>query len=133
MEVNRITVYTGPERRQYKRIRKSFMARFCLRHEESEAQPNWHMVTLQNLGAGGALFNYNLPLKIGALVDFKINFPAARQPLDCQAKISRVEDTGRPAIYNLAANFVEIPSLAKELINQSAEEFFTRKPGRIAP
>jgi len=126
-------MYAGVERRKYKRIRRNFMARFQIqdgRGDDAWAE-DWNMVTMRNLGAGGALFNYNRKLKTDSLLHLKINFPMTREPIDCVGKVTRVEDTMRSIIFRVAVAFMEVSDRQKRVLNESAEELYSRKPEQI--
>ena len=102
---NRILTYAGPERRQYKRIRKHFIANFKEKNLSA-----WDMVTMRNLGAGGALFNYDRKLRLNTLLDLKIIFPASRNPINCSGRIIRIEEPESLPVYGIAVSFEEIES-----------------------
>ena len=48
-------MYNGPEKRQYRRIEKPFMARLQIKSDKAQEaeSDNWDSVTLMNLSAGG--------------------------------------------------------------------------------
>ena len=126
-------MYAGVERRKYKRIRKNFMARFQIQDGGGDDawSEDWNMVTMRNLGAGGGLFNYNRKLKTDSLLHLKINFPLTREPIDCVGKVTRVEDTMRSIIFRIAVAFMEVSDRQKRVLNESAEELYSRKPEQI--
>jgi len=127
--------YSGAERRQYKRIRKHFIAKVKELSDDASVEPDsiWNMVTIQNIGAGGALFNYVKELKLGSLVDMKINFPVLSNPIVCRGKILRIERPNQGNIFQIAAIFTEISDIEKNMIDNAAEDFFIRKPSQIEP
>jgi len=123
------------ERREFKRIKKLFIARFkILRTKDGVSEPvRWNMVTIKNIGAKGALFNYSNELPLSSLLDLKINFPQSRTPITCKAEVLRVEKPQSSVIFNIAAVFVEVKEKEKELINSAAEMFYSKKEGEIEP
>jgi hypothetical protein len=127
------TTYKGPERRRYKRITRNFVANFKLRLLEGQEDhgAGWNMVTIKNLGAGGALFNYDREMEMDSVIDMKINFPLSPVPLTCAGKVIRIEKTGGSTLVRIAAVFVEIEDSVKETINSAAEKFYSKKPGAI--
>ena len=130
---NRIIPYSGPERRVYKRIRKHFMAKFQFRlpGAEGRTSTNWEMVTIYNLGAGGALFNYDKRLEIGSLLNLEVKFPPSEKPIRSVVKILRIEEPSKASILHIATVFVEIDKGQKEIINEAAEGFYSRRPGLL--
>ena len=135
MEENNELVFPGGERRLYKRIAKPFMARFrVLKDAVSDmSSGDWDMVVMKNLGAGGMLFNYDKEIDMGSVLDFKINFPAKDDPIECEGKVIRIEETPHPSIVRVATVFTKIREEEKTMINSLAEEFYSNKPGRIEP
>lgn len=130
---NRIIGYTGQERRRYKRIRKHFIAQFQAMDEgEKKNDASWEMVTLQNLGAGGALFNYDKRLQKGSLINMHINFPLLSNPIRSIAKVIRIQESDASPVFGIAAVFIEIAEEQKKII-RAAEEFYAKKPGHIEP
>jgi len=125
---NNESKYKGPERRKCKRIKRQFMARF-----REEFSDGWDMVTVCNFGAGGVLFNYNKKVELGTIMDFKINFPMAEKSIPCKGKSIRIEEPFKSHVYHIAAEFIEIDRKDSELVNNAAEDFYSKKPGQIEP
>ncbi len=123
--------YAGPERRMYKRIVKNFIANVRPKPMEGGDGTSWNMVTIKNLGAGGALFNYDRELDIDSLIEMKINFPMAPSPINCVGKIVRTEKKAANSIIAIAAMFTDIEDSFKETINKAAENFYAKRPGMI--
>ncbi|GEM_PF-467398 len=121
--------YRGEERRKFKRIRQQFIIQFQVPSDKSLA--GWNMVPVRNIGAGGLLFNYDKKLQIGTSINLKINFPMAKKPLSGAAKVLRVHPIDGTSLYETAAYFTEIDNSHKELINDAAEKFYSKKIGRI--
>ncbi len=127
--------YKGPERRQYKRIRKPFVAQFCPQDGDVNRGDSfsWDMVTLKNIGAGGLSFSHNSRIGEGTALDMKVNFPMAKEPIFCSGKVVRVEESALLDIFTMAVRFEHISSDDMQLINSAAENFFSRKTGGIEP
>ena len=119
--------YTGPDRRQYKRIRQHFIVRF-----KKPGMP-WQMVTAQNLSAGGVLFNFNDKLDKDTTIDLKINFPLIKEPISCSGITVRADQPSAGPVFKIAVKFLDIVSGEKSTINKSADEFYSKKPGKIEP
>jgi len=130
-----MNTYPAQERRKYKRIKKQFVARFQLKDYigTGKAVSDWEMVTTQNLGAGGVLFNYDKEIKIGSFIDMLINFPQVKKPINCTGKVIRIDRQSPAGLLKVAAYFLDISEKDKEIINKSAEEFYSKKEGRIEP
>jgi c-di-GMP-binding flagellar brake protein YcgR len=130
-----MAINTAQERRQYKRIKKNFVARFSLKNvkEYVDRQQDWQMVTTQNLSAGGVLFNYDKDIPEGSIIDMLINFPQIKNPVNCTAKVLRIDKTSPSSLLRIAANFIEISHEDQQQINRAAEEFYSKLSGRIEP
>ena len=125
-------LYKGKERRQYKRIRKNFLAKFQIMPEAKQKTTGlWNMVTLQNLGAGGALFNYSEPIAVESVLSLKINFPRSVKPVDCIGRVCRIEEPSHSLISRIAVIFTKINEKDKNVINRTAEEVYAKKPDQI--
>jgi hypothetical protein len=126
---------TIQEKRQYKRIKKTFIARFRLISDGTSisGSKNWEMVTTQNLGADGVLFNYNKEMQIGSIIDMFINFPHIKTPINCTGRILRIDRGSLSPLVKVAANFIDISEDDKQEINKAAEEFYSKRLGCIEP
>jgi hypothetical protein len=126
-------INTAQERRQHKRIKKNFVARFRLKNvnEHTDCQQDWQMVTTQNLGAGGVLFNYDKEIPVGSIIDILINFPQIKNPVNCIGRVLRIDKTGSSALIKIAANFIDISQQDQQEISKAAEEFYSKLSGRI--
>jgi len=121
--------YLGAERRHYKRINKNFMSKLRI-WEETEnkiVESGWNMVSLQNLSAGGVLMNLNRSIDVNSLVDLKINFPMADEPIECTGKVVRVEDPSDVPLYRVAVTFTKIKEEDKNTIQEAADVFYGPK------
>jgi len=127
--------HSSQERRQYKRIKKDFVARFRFKSDELSMHNSegWEMVTTQNLCAGGVLFKYNREVPIGSLIDMFINFPQIKNPINCTGKVIRIERNSSLSLLKVAAYFVDINAEDKYAISKAVEEFYSKKLGYIEP
>lgn len=128
-----MTTNTIQERRQYKRIKKNFIAKFRPRSDKPNIydQESWEMVTTQNLGARGVLFNYDKEIPVGSLIDMFINFPHVKNPVNCTGKILRIDRSSSSSLLKIAANFIDISKEDQHGINKAAEEFYSKLEGGI--
>ena len=119
--------YKGPEKRRYKRMRRSFTAR--IRVYKGAVKPaessKWDIVTIRNLSAAGISFNYNKKIALGALVELNITLPINPKPIRCLGQVCRIDETKSAQsdriqipIFGIAVRFIEIESDKKEAINK---------------
>jgi len=132
-ETERGYFYSGPERRKFKRIKRPFMAKFRLGADESYENMDigWNMVTVRNLSAEGALFNFDRMIKQGTKIDMQIIFPLSRGPISCMGNVNRVEQGAAPNISYYAICFADIDDNDRKLINDMAEAFAARRPDKL--
>jgi c-di-GMP-binding flagellar brake protein YcgR len=125
------------ERRKHKRIKRHFIVKLHIRseakpkEEENNMLEDWEMVTLQDMSAGGALFNYNKKLEENTLVDLKIEFPATKDTVNCVGKVLRVFEAPMKPLYRVAVEFVEISEKDRNMVNRLAEELFLKHPDKF--
>ena len=113
------------EQRSHKRIYRHFIASFQIRPEESQKanSTKWEVVTLNDLSAGGALFNFDKEIEVGSFLDVVINFILLQHPLECQAKVLRVQKMQDSPLYRVAVIFTKIDENDKNILTNFAERF----------
>ncbi len=114
----------GKEKREHKRIEKQYTARLKIRSDEAQEMESddWGSVTLMNLSAGGTFFFYEKDLRIGTLLDLKIEVPKSMLNINCVGKIIRSDKPKPTSMFCFAIKFIDIEEQEKELINKLAEE-----------
>lgn len=127
--------YSGSEKRRYKRITQHFIIQFRIKEPgeiglKDGLYPGWNMVTSQDLGAGGVLFNFDKKIEVGTILYLKINFPKIEKPIECTGKVIRIEESNYAPIFRIAVIFTDIGEKEKETIEKAAEEFYFKKDNR---
>ena len=112
----------GAERRQHKRIEKQYVTRV-----NDRISGGWNIAFIRNISAGGLLFHYDKKLNPGALIDFKVSFGMAKEPIECVGKVLRVKAATDAPVYEIATVFVLIKETDSRLINRVAEELCSDK------
>ncbi len=119
-------MYSGREKRKYKRIEKPYAARFKIRSDEVQemGSDDWDSVILKNLSAGGTFFIYKKDLGIGTKLDFKIEVSKSKPPVNCVGKVIRSEQFQLPptSMFCIAIKFVDIRKQEREVINTAVEK-----------
>ncbi len=117
-------MYNGPDRREYKRIEKLYMARIRVKQHEGRetVSTGWDSVTLHNLSKGGTFFIYKKDLGIGTLLDLEIDAPKAMLNINCVGKIHRIKQFQPTSMFCTAIKFTEIGEHEKEMINTAVEK-----------
>jgi len=111
------------KKRKYKRIKKPFIVRFqkLTKDGKSGVFPGWDIVSVQDLGAGGVLFNYDDKFEMDSRLEFKINFPTLVEPIGCKGKVIRIEKEINSSRVRIASIFTDINEEEKNEINRFAE------------
>ena len=126
-------MYERTKIRKYKRIEKPYMARFRVKQYEDQemSSPDWDIVAVKNLSAGGVLFNYNKNLEIDSLLDLKIDISKSTPTINCVGKIIRIEEFQHlltqdvqplNSMFRIATEFTEIDKQERDMINITVEE-----------
>ncbi len=82
----------------------------------------WDSVTLHNLSAGGTFFIYKKNLRIGTLLDLKIDAPESMLTINCVGEVTRIEQFQSTSMFCTAIKFTEIGEQEKEMINTAVEK-----------
>ena len=126
-------MYERTKIRKYKRMETPYMASFRVKqHEDQEmSSPDWDIVAVENLSAGGMLFNYNKNLERDSLLDLKIDISKSTHTINCVGKIIRIEEFQylltqdvQPlnSMFRIATEFTEIDKHERDMINITVEE-----------
>jgi hypothetical protein len=112
------------KRRKYKRIEKLYMTKVRVKqHEYHETvSTGWNVVTLRDLGAAGLFFYSKKDLRLGSLLDFKIDISDYPHTINCIGEIIRIEKSNPPSKFGIATEFTGIEEQEKDIINKTVEE-----------
>jgi hypothetical protein len=112
------------ERRIYKRIEKEYTARLRVKQYKGTeiSFAEWDMISLKNLGAGGAYFFYKKDLGIGTLLDLEIDAPKSKSAIKCVGEITRIDKPLPTSMFCIAIRFIDIGEQEKETIHTTVEE-----------
>jgi hypothetical protein len=130
-------MYDNTEKRKYNRIelrkRKDkkivppYIARFRVKQYEGQeiSSPDWDIVAVKNLSAGGMVYdynkNYNKNLELDSLLDLKIDFFKSIPSINCIGRVVRIEEPMPNSMSRIAAKFTEINEIEREIINTTVE------------
>ena len=117
-------------KRSSKRIYKHFIARFRILPDGSlkDNSSSWEVVTLNDLSAGGAQFNYNKEIKPGSILEMLVIFLWLKQPLGFRAEVLRVQKIPDcPFLYRIAIIFLDLDENNIKIINSFAGNLTSRQ------
>jgi len=138
-------MYNVTEKRKYKRIeltkRKDkkivppYITRFRVKQYEGQeiSSPDWDIVAVKNLSAGGMVYTYNKGynknLELDSLLDLKINFFKSIPSINCIGRVVRIEEPMpmTNSMSRIAAKFTEIDEQEREMINTTVEAILRRE------
>ncbi len=97
-------------KRKYKKIVPPYIARFRVKQYEGQemSSPDWDIVAVKNLRAGGMVFDYNKNLELDSLLDLKIDCFKSIPVINCFGRVVRIEKPQPNYRFRIAADFTEI-------------------------
>jgi c-di-GMP-binding flagellar brake protein YcgR len=75
----------------------------------------------KNISAAGLLFVSDSPLAIGSILEFKIELPDSEHPVECLARVVRMEEIEPEKSYNIAICFLDITGADRARLNRYVE------------
>jgi len=117
--------FAGQDRRTYIRLDKKINMRYKIFKSRDELlKKGFTMEQLsvtKNISAGGLLFSSSELLTIGSILELKIEVPDLGEPIECLAKVARVQEMIEDKSYEIAAFFLDINSAQKGRLNKYIE------------
>ena len=117
--------FTGQDRRTYIRLDKKINMRYKIFKSRDELlKKGFTMEQLsvtRNISAGGLLFSSVELLTIGSILELKIEVPDLGEPVECLARVVRVQEMIEDKSYEIAACFLDINSAQKGRLNKYVE------------
>ncbi len=132
-------MYNGQERRKYKRIELTkrkykkivppYIARFRVGQYEGQemSSPDWDIVAVKNLSAGGMVYDYNKNLELDSLLDLKIDLFKSIPVINCFGRVVRIEKPQPNSRFRIVAKFTEIDEQEREMINTTVEAILRKE------
>ncbi|MDR4504163.1 MAG: hypothetical protein MRK01_05120 [Candidatus Scalindua sp.] len=117
------------ENRKYKEIETPCIARFHTRQskDNDNRSPEWDIVAVKNLSAGGMVFTYYKDLGIDSILHVKFGITQSMPHISCVGRIVRIEERQHLSGYCTAIEFIEISAESKEELKVTIEEILSRK------
>ncbi|MBI4430400.1 MAG: Flp pilus assembly complex ATPase component TadA [Candidatus Omnitrophica bacterium] len=117
----------GAERRAFKRIDAKLNI-WHSRHYKSHSElrkaddgPEQFSVT-KNVSAGGLVFISADSMTIGSIVEIKIELPGEKAPIECIARVVRVDQKDEESAYDVAVCFLDLSSADRGKLDQYVNE-----------
>jgi len=80
-----------------------------------------HLSVTKNISASGLLFVSNEPLAIGSVLELIIELPDTEPPIECLARVVRIEELEEEKNYNIAVCFLDITSAQRVRLDKYVE------------
>jgi hypothetical protein len=114
-----------PERRIYSRLNSKVRLRYTVFKSQEELFKKGftqeQLNITRNISAGGLLFNSAEQVPVGYFLELTIELPANEEPVQCLAKVVRVEDLGQDNIYSIAVCFLDITGAQRARLDRYVE------------
>lgn len=114
------------ERRSFLRLNSQVNIRYKIFQSESQALKkdftDERFSFTKDISAGGILFISHLAFVIGVILELTIKLPDASQPVECLARVVRIEESQEENKYEIAACFLDITSAQRVRLNKYAEK-----------
>jgi hypothetical protein len=138
-------MYSVTEKRKYKRIELTkkkdkeivppYITRFRVKQYEGQeiSSPDWDIVAVKNLSAGGMVYafnkDYNKNLELDSLLDLKIDFFKSIPSINCIGRVVRIEEPMpmTNSMSRITVKFTEIDEQTREMINTNIETILRKE------
>jgi type II secretory ATPase GspE/PulE/Tfp pilus assembly ATPase PilB-like protein len=119
---NEHTTASALERRVYPRLDSKVNVRFKVFKSKEELikrgfNPD-HLSVTKNISAGGIVFVSHEPLAVGSLIELGMEIPGMDEPIECLARVLRVQEIKEEEIYDVVVYFLDIASAQKTKLNK---------------
>jgi type II secretory ATPase GspE/PulE/Tfp pilus assembly ATPase PilB-like protein len=116
----------APERRSFIRLNNKTNIKYKIFKSEDEAAKKDFTAEqfsfTRDISAGGLLFISPATIAVGAIVELTIKLPDNEEPVECLARVVRIEETGEKNSYDIAVCFLDITSAERSRLNSYVEK-----------
>lgn len=88
--------------------------------------------TTKNLSAGGLLFDSDEQLPVGSFLELKIELPDEKKPIECLARILRVEEIEANRVYGVAVRFLSITGADRARLSKYVDSGLGENPDLLS-
>lgn len=81
-----------------------------------------HISSTKSISAGGLLFASNDPLPLGAILELRIELLNEDKPMQCLARVVRVEEMAADKMYDIAVCFLDVSGVDRGWLNKYIQE-----------
>lgn len=114
------------ERRIYSRLTNKVKVRYLVFKTQEELFKKGftqeQLNVTKNISAGGLLFNATEPIPVGSFLELNIELPADEEPIQCLARIVRIEEAEQYKSYNVAICFLDITGAQRARLDRYVDK-----------
>ena len=81
-----------------------------------------HISVTKNISAGGILFIANELLPLGTILELKIELPGGEKPVECLARVVRMEEVELEKVYYIGACFLDLTGADRARLDRYVEK-----------
>ncbi|GJQ58192.1 MAG: hypothetical protein D8M57_03120 [Candidatus Scalindua sp. AMX11] len=117
------------ENKNYREIETPCIARFHTKQDSDNenSNPEWDIVSVKNLSAGGMVFIFDKSLGIDSMLNIRFKISQSQPTINCVGRIVRIEERQHLSGYCTAIAFTEVSAQTKSEINRTIEEIVRKK------
>lgn len=114
------------ENRVYSRLNSRVNLRYNIFSSEEEIEkkkltPEQLSVT-KDISAGGLVFISAIPINVGLFLDVIIELPDQGEPIECLAKVVRLEESAKDHTFNVAICFLDMTGAQRVRLDKYVEK-----------
>ncbi len=108
---NQVAMYME-ERREFERVNVHLTGRLTV------ASNTGDIFVVQNISEGGFLFEFHKAIPVGTILHLSLNLPGRKTPIQCKAKIRRLEELQKNKKYEVGASIIHIREPEKKAMKR---------------
>jgi len=108
---NQVAMYME-ERREFERVDAHLIGRLTV------ASNTGDIFVVQNISEGGFLFEFHKAIPVGTILHLSLNLPGRKTPIQCKAKIRRLEELQKNRKYEIGVSITHIRELEKKAMKR---------------
>lgn len=102
-------------RRQFVRIKRHYFLWFT---DKTNPQIRFQVSQVEDISQGGLCFTSNIPLKQGALLQFKLQTPYIEEVVYLDGKVVAVREKVKGLMYSIHIQFDQLTPVVKEVLEK---------------
>ncbi|OIP64612.1 MAG: hypothetical protein CO150_00965 [Nitrospirae bacterium CG_4_9_14_3_um_filter_53_35] len=117
---NQVAFYID-EKRDYERVLVALSGRLTVASDSGD------IFQVINISEGGLLFHFQKALAVGSILHLFLNLPERKRPINCKAKVRRVEEVKKNKTYEIGVSITQIREPDKKALRRLIHIFKEKK------